>query len=588
MKRFCVLSLAMIFLLITSCRKEKDQLTVELIEETPRVLVEIEMKGLVKDESGAPISNAEIRMAGQTTFTNADGEFRFLTTEVPRNGVLVEVFREGYFRSSTTSYARADSRSFTSVTLMERGQPFPLGTNGGVITTTGGAILNFAAGSFRRPDGQIYNGIVDVYARWLDPTASNISDIMPGALVGKRGDDSRAALATYGMITFELEGSNGEPLELDEFMGAGATLHFPIPAELQASAPDEIPFWFFDPQEEQWLERGISQKDGTKYIGVANSSGTWNCDIPLDPVFLKGILMNADETTPASFVRVSVEDLNTNFYYGGYTDSSGYFGGYVPKDAPLELTSFDQCGNQLTSIDLGAYSADTVCLDTIILDDTVEQTWVRVSGQLISCNGNPIDLGHITLRYPGTTLYFGIAADGSFVGRVPFNCTSNRPDMIMTGYDLTHRLRSIDYIVSTTGGDVDLGPIMVCEISEDFLSIEFNGEAIYHIPAEYTIGEIRPDQIEVFVNTRGGGLWAGIVNYTGPGVYGNNAYMAVYNIDSFNPNYPNLNVGSPEMSITITSDDGTYIIGILSGTSNDLVTGESISIAGSFKAKKKL
>jgi len=586
MKRFCVLSLAMMLFLVTSCRKEKNQLTVDLIEEPPQVLVEIEMKGVVKDEGGIPIVNAQVQMAGKITSTNSEGEFRFPTTEVPQSSVLIEVSHDGYFGSSTINYARAESRSFSSVTLMEKGNPVSIeASDGGVVATNGGAALKFSPGSFKSLDGQPYNGPVDVYSRWIDPTASNISDIMPGALIGEREDDSRAVLATYGMITFELEGSNGEALVLDEQMGA--ELEFPIPAGLQSGAPNEIPFWFFDSQEAQWLERGTSIRDGTKYTGTASGPGTWNCDIPLDPVFLKGILMNADENSAAAYVRVSVEDLNTNFYYGGYTDSSGYFGGYVPKDAPLQLTSFDQCGNQLISMDLGGYSADTVDLDTIVLDDTVEQFSIRVSGQLVSCNGNPITSGYITLRYPGNTLYFRITADGSFSGVVPFNCTSNRPDIIMTGYDLTHRLRSIDYIVTAAGGDVDLGTVMACEISEDFLSIDFNGETIYHIPAEYTIGEAWDDQMEIFVITEGGGLWMGINNYSGSGVYGSNGYLVVYNIDGVAPEYPSLNIFVSGINITVTSDDGTYIIGVLSGSSNDLVTGETINILGNFKAKKK-
>src|SRR5262249_46667295 len=150
------------------------------------------------------------------------------------------------------------------------------GSGGGTVTVQGGGNVVFAGNSFVNTAGNsAYTGTVSVSTYFLNPTASNFTDIMPGTLRGISANNEETGLQSFGMMAVELTGAGGEKLQL----GANktATLTFPIPAGLQASAPATIPLWSFNDTTGLWKEEGFATKQGTNYVGSVSHFSFWNC-----------------------------------------------------------------------------------------------------------------------------------------------------------------------------------------------------------------------------------------------------------------------------------------------------------------------
>ncbi len=115
---------------------------------------------------------------------------------------------------------------------------------GGNISIENGAAVNFPVnGIIDESTNAAYTGTVRVFGAYLDPEDLTLASIMPGNLTGLTANNEHKILQTYGMIAVELEGSNGEKLNLAS--GKLAIIILPIPSALQANAPASIPLWYF-------------------------------------------------------------------------------------------------------------------------------------------------------------------------------------------------------------------------------------------------------------------------------------------------------------------------------------------------------
>ena len=65
-------------------------------------------------------------------------------------------------------------------------------------------------------DGKVvedtYTGNVNVAMTWLDPTAEDLDQRMPGSLLGFDNESTVVSLETFGMIGVELTDDNNNPL----------------------------------------------------------------------------------------------------------------------------------------------------------------------------------------------------------------------------------------------------------------------------------------------------------------------------------------------------------------------------------------
>jgi len=566
---------------ISACRDDINDLIVEIDEEPFTVFIESTIRGQVVDESGSTLSNAFVQINGRETSSDADGNFELTNVEVKKTGGgVVTASVNGYFEGVSHSNFSADGTSFVEIRLLEKGTPDVINsTSEQTINKTNGLKMMFPQNGILSSDGEIHNGPVNVFSRWIDPTDENLGGIMPGALNAVDGNGDEKVLATYGMLVLELETVSGEKLEVNP--NVELTAEIPIPDELLSEAPDEMPLWEYDLEEGQWLEKGVCKKSGSSYVCNIPATGIWNCDIPLEAICLSSQVFNTDLSF-GSFLKVVVEDLTDNFIYWGYTDMSGFFCGSVPQAAPLRITIVDHCDNVVHMAEIGPFSEDFQLEDTI-LDDNVSEFQINVMGVLAHCQTPAALVGHLGVRYPGTLEIFPVSADGSFNVDIALKCT-DFPSIELTVYN------GIELGISTTtvvnmDSDVNLGVQTTCENIDDFFMVMIDGVGFITSPTQYYL---RPNQTADWLVLEGlsvsGAFTLELRDYQGPGEYTTNTFFKTEN-NSTGLNYPNLDIVSPDIVVNVTEDDGEFITGNYSGVTID-ADNNTIDFSGDFVIKR--
>ena len=113
------------------------------------------------------------------------GIFFFNEETMNARGTLVKVEKTGYFEGSRRFFPTADEASRVKIELIT--QSFDESFNaqsGGAVSKDDGTAIQFSANSVQLADGELYQGEVKVAMKWLDPTAVNTLNQMPGDLQG--------------------------------------------------------------------------------------------------------------------------------------------------------------------------------------------------------------------------------------------------------------------------------------------------------------------------------------------------------------------------------------------------------------------
>lgn len=579
MQKLCWITLLSV--LLAGCRKGEliNKVTVE--EDPPLILVESSFKGKIVNEDGEPVSGALVRIFDKITTSDANGLFELKNIEAPKSAALVTVEKDGYFAGSAMSGNSAGSQQYVRVTLMKKDAPQLANTAaGGTLNWSDGLTVRIKPNTLQQASGNPYNGMAEVYARWLDPTDPELGALMPGALMARDDDGQERVLATYGMAALELKSPDGEDLVLKD--GEFAELEIPIPAELAGTAPEEIPLWYFDLEKERWLQEGMCKKSGLAYVCKVTKGGFWNCDIPLEAICLSGTVFQSD-STPALYTKVIVEDLTDNFIYWGYTDINGFFCGSVPKGAPLKIIIKDLCDNVLYEENIGPFSKDTD-LGDIYLTQTLQQYFIHISGQMNDCTGAPVALGQIAVQYPGKIRLFPLSAPGVFDFDLALNCIEF-PELQITGYDLA-AFKATPVQLHSDDSDVALGALTACEDPGDYLRLSVDGVPYYAAPTRFYLkNNVTTNWMVLEGVTIGGTFSIELRQYGGAGQYTVNAFFNL-NDKPGAPQYPVLNAASPDITVTVTADNGQFISGNIAGTAYDNFSNPH-PISGDFRVKKE-
>ena len=553
-----------LLMLMSSCRKDVDDVEVIITKPSPTVFIKTSIRGKVIDESGNPLANATVKVMEVQTLTDAEGKFLLKEVEVNKSGNIVKVQLEGYFEGAAHSNFSAEGSSYVQVKMMKKNNPSSFeNAAGATIQTAGGMELSIAPGAVIYPNGAVYNGAVNAYTRWIRPDDPSLGDIMPGALQARDEDGNLLALVTYGMAAIALETPGGEPLELNP--NSQSELRMPIPPDLLSNAPEEIPLWYFDMEEEQWLNKGTCKKEGSTYVcQYVNTTGYWNCDVALPAICLSGQIFNADSTF-ACYMKVIVEDLTDNFIYWGWTDSIGYFCGSVPQAAPLRIYIVDHCDSTLYTADIGPFSMDFQ-LEDIYLDEIVETFVINITGSVMHCITNDVPSGHVAVSYPGHLRIFPYEAGGYDI-TLGFKCT-DFPEMKIRAFSNSQAF-STETQVHNVFSDIDLGQLFTCDtISDgDYFYLQVDGQDYWTAPTQYFYKPNTTTEWLVMEGLSAGGKFIlDVRDYQGPGTYTSNVFFKVEN-DAPAPAYPSfIDTSSPDINLEIQGDDGDYIWGILTGT----------------------
>lgn len=565
--------------MLSGCRKDVSEQLVIIEEAPPVVYIESAIRGKVVNEFDQPVQGALVKVENEYLISDTKGNFHFKKVEVKKSGTIISAAVDGYFTGVVHSGFTAEGSSFVQINLTSKGNPNQIQSeSGGSFTTSDNLNVKIPANAFTYSSGLAYNGPVNVYSKWFDPTLSKTVKDMPGRLAITTENGELETLNSFGMFTIDFQTSNGDELLLKP--ETETEVSFEIPEELLNKAPDEIPIWYFDLEEEQWVINGYCNKDGNTYKCNTSCSGTWSCSQPVPAICLSGQVFNSDSTY-APYLQVLVEDLTDNFLYWGFTDSIGYFCGAVPQAAPLLISIIDNCDNTVYSAEVGPYSDDFILTD-IYLEEVVEQFFIDVTGTVSHCLTNDIPDGHVAISYPGQIRVFPFAG-GGFDFSMALTCVEF-PDIEVKVYSSSQKYAS-ESINYSEFSAFDLGEQITCDTLSDYFNLVVDGVEFWTAPTQFYFLENATTNWLVLEGMSGSGQFTlEVRDYSGPGSYSSDVFLKTTN-ETPAPLFPTLNSSSPDISLDILEVDGLFIIGNIEGTANDN-NGNTLFISGNFKIKR--
>lgn len=429
------------------------------------------LQGNIIDGNGQPVQGASVSAGGKTATTNTKGYFRITNAVLDNGAALATVEKSGYFKAYRT-FMPTTGTNQVRIQLISRSLVATIDAAGGgeAVLSNGGKIALPAGGVVKASGNTAYSGQVKVYAAYIDPSAQNINDIIPGSFMADDQNGKRVSLASYGMMAVELESASGEKLQIAQ--GHTATLTMPIPSNSVATAPATISLWYVDEQSGVWKEEGSATKNGNVYTGTVKHFTYWNCDSPLPAVTISFTMKNADGV-PLVGVPVDIFPQNVNGGCAhGFTDSLGQVHGLVPANVTLLMRVLDQCGNTAYSNTIGPFSQATD-LGVITLSSGLP-TAVTLRGRLVNCSGGAVSNGYVISYLNNEVRYTSVDAQGNFaLSFIQCNPTSSGT---VVGVDNAAQQQSDVQYLTLTAPLTTTGNITACgNASNQFINFTVDG-----------------------------------------------------------------------------------------------------------------
>jgi hypothetical protein len=420
-----------------------------------QTLENVTIQGIVLDETGKPVPDAEIVAGMDRTQTDRYGIFRLEDALINVNGGMVTVQKSGYFTGSRSILYETSSTNFMRIRLVKKVLVGDISESGGILNVDD-AKLEFPSNAFMVSSTKApYTGKAKVYAAFLPGNNLDILDEMPGNLYGIRTDSTFAGLETLGMMIVEIEGSAGQPLNLAE--GKEAVMDIPA----MTDAPGIVPMWHFDEDAGFWREEGEALKTSGRLVARVKHFSTWNWDLPYKVVKMKATF-TTPEGTPLQNYRIIIKRTNvtdnTKLSVQAITDSTGTIRGPLPANEVVTLSIVGSCGENIFSKSIGPVGMDTDFGNMQV--SIPNYNWVTVSGRLVDCNDQPVKKGFFTLLTEYRVYRAGVDSIGRFTLKF-LNC-NNISAGDATGYDaISNREGDILPILLSTP-NTNVGDIKIC------------------------------------------------------------------------------------------------------------------------------
>ena len=471
--------------LLASCHKGSDE-TSALPFPTPEP-VSASFQGKVVDENGQPVADATVLIGSGSVKTDPTGFFTVQHVQVDKHAAFMKVEKEGFFTGSRTMSVTAGSSNMARIKLMKKKMAgeFTPAAGGAITVPDGGGSVQFPANAVVNPSSsQPYTGTVSVAARYLDPTADNITEIMPGELRAIANDGTERGLQSFAMMAVELTGTNGEKLQLAS--GKEASLTFPIPQELQNQAPQTIPLWYFDETKGLWKEEGFAKKEGNNYVGTVKHFSYWNCDLPYNTVdFEVAFKDEAGHVMPSLKVIIKNNDPGDVSIYGyEYTDQAGNIQSKIPANRNLKMIVLNQLGTELYSQAFTSTTGATV-LGAISIN-TSSLPRLTLSGTVANCATTPVTNGFVAVQLDGQTYRAELNSNGAFSLTVERANTATA-QAILTGYNLTDDKASAPMTINVTTGNAPSVSLTACNDPSEYINVVINNRQYHFNPIKDVI-----------------------------------------------------------------------------------------------------
>ncbi|MEO8764847.1 MAG: carboxypeptidase-like regulatory domain-containing protein [Ginsengibacter sp.] len=430
------------------------------------------LQGNIKDETGQPAAGVQIKAGSKTATTDASGYFRIIKADLDKNASVVSAEKPGYFKGLRTFNATSGVNQVV-IKLLKKTMAGSIdaGTGGNVTLSNGAQVTLRANGVIKENDGSVYTGSINVYATYIDPSASDIRETIPGSLMGNDKDNKRVSLVSFGMMAVTLESASGEKLQIAS--GSSATLTSPIPLSVQSIAPATISLWYVDEQTGLWKEEGMATKTGTDYVGQVKHFSFWNSDFSAPSVTLSLTIKNG-KGLPVVYASVMITSADSGHAYSN-TDSLGQVRGLVPSNENLVLKVIDQCGTPIYSKNIGPFDQNTNLGDIVI--ESTTSSIVTLQGKLLDCNNAPVTNGYAIIYIGNIQRYANTDASGNYATTAVI-CSGSATTCMILGIDDGNTQQGLITNVSISSPVTDAGNISACGTSAaEFVNYNLDGTA---------------------------------------------------------------------------------------------------------------
>jgi len=469
-KYFSILLLIATSLLVNSCKKHETIASPgPVVPYDEGKTISTIVAGKVTDQTGAALNGVEITIGSSTTITDVGGNFIMPKASLGEKCGFIKATKTGYFAGSRTIIAQEKVINNIVIQLVKKtiSGSFNNASGGKITIATGGNIV-FGANAIALKTGGAYTGTVNVSAYFLDPTTANCFKEMPGDLRGINNSNSEQVLTSYGMIAVELQGSNGEALQIAT--GKTATLSFPIATSIQANAPATIPLWFFDETKGMWVEQGSATKTGNNYVGTVNHFTWWNADY--GGVFINyKVKFVGFHFFPVSNALVTLTRKATGGNWSssstGITTSDGSISGRIPYNEILEMKVYasPQCFNSIYTATIGPFTQNTDGGLITINNSSANGQTVAITGTVVNCNNNPVTNGYAIISLGNDKFYENIV-NGAINKSIIFCGNVSTVAVSIDCFDVTTLKKIANPItLNITGAGVyNIGQLNACSV----------------------------------------------------------------------------------------------------------------------------
>lgn len=260
-----------------------------------------------------PIGGVKVTSGDQTTTTDLNGFYQFDKANVVNGHIIVKFEKDGYNSVVRTVEFEDGVSTRLDASLMEVAPvsfdaTTPMTISAG-YSYTGAVQIDLKGGYVNKETGAAYTGQVSASTVYLDPDNDGFAKLMPGDLSAINSSNDAVQLISWGMVSVDLKGSNGEKLQLAE--GKPAKVTFPIPDRFKnGSLPASIPLWSFDEATGVWKQEGNATLNVDVYEGEVTHFSWTNLDTPETTAHLKVTVKDSKGNLLAN-VPVDVDGMRT-------------------------------------------------------------------------------------------------------------------------------------------------------------------------------------------------------------------------------------------------------------------------------------
>jgi hypothetical protein len=350
----------------------------------------------VNSDTGLPLANVKVAVAGRTVVTGTDGSFK-LDGVAPSNRVVLRFTLEGYADGfAATPVSAAGTGGVTArLSQIAASKTFTNSAGATVSDSASSASVILAPASLvNEATGAAPLGAITATIAIIDPAANPAN--MPGDYTTTAGN----TIESFGALAVQLQDSTGSRLNLAS--GQTSTIRIPLRSR-SATPPPTIPLYYFNEATGLWVEEGTATLAGAApsqyYEGTVRHFTVWNADVSMQTVFVNGCLIDP-QGRPLSTFAVMSEGVDYSGSSYAAPDSTGKFKLVIRRNAVAKIAPSGFVGS---SVMLAGPSAADISLPACL-------TIQRAAGPVMPAF---LSEPHALSAEVGSPATFYVAASGS-------------------------------------------------------------------------------------------------------------------------------------------------------------------------------